>query len=149
MVNTVNKPNRVNALDQNECATKSMDNYNESSSMQLKWIKLGRKNIEFAVSLFHEYSDTLKVIDFACSHGKNSMTVINQLFDELIEKRHHLVNKLKSIGIYHNDLPDNDFEEVLKCVEDEKIGYKYHKLIKSNQISLLTTCVGKTYYEKI
>jgi hypothetical protein len=77
------------------------------------------------------------------------MTVINQLFDELVEKRPHLVSKLKSVGIYHNDLPDNDFDEVLKCVEDEKIGYKHHNLIKLNQISLLTTCIGKTYYEKI
>jgi hypothetical protein len=29
-------------------ASKSMDNYNESSSMQLNWIILGRKNVELA-----------------------------------------------------------------------------------------------------
>ncbi|KXN65252.1 S-adenosyl-L-methionine-dependent methyltransferase [Conidiobolus coronatus NRRL 28638] len=149
MANPNYKPKRVNSFDQNESASKSMDNYNESSSMQLNWIILGRKNVELAAELLKEDGTTLNIVDFACSHGKNSMTVINQLFDHLNTNNVLLAKNLKEIIVYHNDLPDNDFDEVLKCVEDKEIGYKVNELIESNNIEIETRFVGKTYYEQI
>lgn len=99
--------------------------------------------------MLKEDSSTLNIVDFACSHGKNSMTVINQLFDNLSSNNFTLANNLKEIIVYHNDLPDNDFEEVLKCVEDKEIGYKVNDLIEINNIALETRFIGKTYYEQI
>jgi hypothetical protein len=71
------------------------------------------------------------------------------MFDQLNSSRPTLAENLKEIIIYHNDLPDNDFREVMKCVEDRKLGYKYHELIESSQIELDIKCVGKSYYESI
>jgi hypothetical protein len=91
----------------------------------------------------------LTIADFGCSHGKNSMSVINQMFDQLNSSRPTLAKNLKEIIIYHNDLPDNDFKEVLKCAEDTNLGYKEHGLVKSNQVEIDTRCIGKSYYESI
>jgi hypothetical protein len=75
------------------------------------------------------------------------MSVINQLLDCLNNTRD--VKNIKSIMVYHNDLPDNDFDEVMKCANNPKIGYKTHELIISKDIKLDTRTVGKSYYNQI
>jgi hypothetical protein len=99
------------------------------------------------VPLLQLEDDTFTVVDFACSHGKNSMSVINQLLDGVNNIKD--VQNIKSMMVYHNDLPDNNFDEVMKCVNDTQIGYKSHNMFTSKDIQLESRCIGRTYYQQI
>lgn len=92
-------------------------------------------------------SSTLSVGDYGCSQGKNSMAIINLIFNEL--KSLENVDKIENIRVYHEDLPDNDFNEVKKCVEDLEFGYLNHDLIKSKGIKIDPYYIGKSYYQQI
>ncbi|KXN68620.1 S-adenosyl-L-methionine-dependent methyltransferase [Conidiobolus coronatus NRRL 28638] len=139
---------RVNSGDQMESVSKSMKDYNKASSMQLKLIEGGRGNIQLAAPLLPKHEGTVKVADFGCSYGRNSMFVMRHLLDEMKLYPNYISN-LSNLVFYHEDLPDNDFDAVRSCVEDPEIGYPYHELVKQNNIRTSTECIGRTYYDQI
>jgi hypothetical protein len=57
--------------------------------------------------------------------------------------------EIKNIHIYHEDLPDNDFNEVKTCIEDLESGCLIHDLIKSNRIKIEPIYIGRSYYKSI
>jgi hypothetical protein len=87
--------------------------------------------------------EEFNILDLGCSHGKNSMIIVNKILDQLVGNSNHI----KLVNVVHEDLPDNDFEEVLRCVNDPQIGYKNHKLAKTAKLEPYT--VGKSFYQVV
>jgi hypothetical protein len=102
----------------------------------------------FKVENLPKHSGSLNIGDYGCSQGKNSMFVINHILGKLQNNPKYLEG-LKQLFVYHEDLPDNDFNQVRECVEDPSIGYKHHNLIISAEIDVNPNFIGKSYYESI
>lgn len=94
------------------------------------------------------HQGSLSVVDLGCAHGKQSMSVIKQLFDELKTQPNYIQN-LNQLNIYHEDLPDNDFKAVEKSINDPEVGYLTHDLVKQNSIKVNYSFIGKSFYEEI
>jgi hypothetical protein len=76
------------------------------------------------------------------------MFIIGHILDKLHSNPKYLEG-LKQLNVYHEDLPDNDFNQVRECIEDPSMGYKHHNLIVSADIDVNPNFVGKSYYESI
>jgi hypothetical protein len=100
------------------------------------------------VPLLPKHDGTVKVADFGCSYGRNSMFVMKHLLDEM-KLYPNYTNNLTNMVFYHEDLPDNDFDAVRSCIQDPEIGYPFHEMVKKNNIKTSTECIGRTYYEQI
>ncbi|KXN68615.1 S-adenosyl-L-methionine-dependent methyltransferase [Conidiobolus coronatus NRRL 28638] len=138
----------ISPFDQSESVSKSMKDYNKSSSTQLGIIKRGLDNIAIAVPNLPQNQGCLQVVDFGCSQGKNSIFVINNLLDEM-QLSFKYIKAINKLTVYHVDLPDNDFDGLRDCLIDPNISYLNHNLVKSRNIDVKVECVGKTYYDQI
>jgi hypothetical protein len=76
------------------------------------------------------------------------MIAINQLFD-LLASNDQVSNKLKKLLVYHEDLEENDFDQVQQCLDDPTISYLNHSLIKSNSIQTQVQFLPKSFYEAL
>lgn len=90
----------------------------------------------------------LAIGDLGCSHGKNSMLVIGQLL-ELVEKNKSIGKKLKNLEFHHEDLEDNDFDQVQKCLNDRSISYQYNNYVINNNITTSVYFLPKSFYEPL
>jgi hypothetical protein len=90
----------------------------------------------------------LTIGDLGCSHGKNSMTAINQLLG-LVEKNDNINRKIEKLLIYHEDLESNDFDQVQDCLDDNSISYLNNSFIKNNNISTRAHFLPKTFYQPL
>jgi DNA-binding ferritin-like protein (Dps family) len=119
---------------------KSMANYNKNSNFQKMCNERCEKLIEehlTITSILEEFN----ILDLGCSHGKNSMIIVNKILDQL--KRNSA--QVKRLNVIHDDLAENDFDEVLKCINDPSTGYLSHELSKS--LKIVPHIVKKSFYE--
>ncbi|KXN67945.1 S-adenosyl-L-methionine-dependent methyltransferase [Conidiobolus coronatus NRRL 28638] len=125
-----------------------MKDYNKASSMQLRVIENCYNNMEILTDNLKLKGDQLAVGDLGCSHGRNSMTAINQLLG-LVEKNESISSKLKKLIVYHEDLEDNDFDQVQQCLNDKSISYLNNSYIANNNISTSVEFVPKSFFEPL
>ncbi|KXN66200.1 S-adenosyl-L-methionine-dependent methyltransferase [Conidiobolus coronatus NRRL 28638] len=126
----------------NEVISKSMENYNKNSDFQ----KVCNERCERLIEEHLITADSLKefnILDLGCSHGKNSMIIVNKILDQLKENS----TQVKLVNVVHEDLPENDFEQVIRCINDPTIGYLNHALSKTLEIKSHT--VGKSFYDLV
>ncbi|KXN67941.1 S-adenosyl-L-methionine-dependent methyltransferase [Conidiobolus coronatus NRRL 28638] len=135
-------------IDKTNRSSKPMKDYNKSSSVQLKLIQNGFDNLKILTENIKLSGNKLTIGDLGCSHGKNSMTAINQLL-ELIENSSNISNKLKNLYIYHEDLDSNDFNQVHKCLDDKSISYLNNRYIINNSIVTDVQFLPKSFYEPL
>jgi hypothetical protein len=64
----------------------------------------------------HEYS----IIDYGCSLGANSVLAMNRLIQYVHEHK-----SIKSFSAYHNDLPTNDFNALLRNLRNSTNDYQH------------------------
>jgi hypothetical protein len=76
------------------------------------------------------------------------MIAINQLLD-LLASNDQVSKKLKKLLVYHEDLEENDFDQVQQCLDDPTISYLNHSLIKSNSIQTQAQFLPKSFYEAL
>ncbi|KXN66199.1 S-adenosyl-L-methionine-dependent methyltransferase [Conidiobolus coronatus NRRL 28638] len=126
----------------NDSISKPMENYNKNSNFQEICNKSCERLIE--TYLTKKYNqEQFNILDLGCSHGKNSMIIVNKILDQLASNG----SSIGKIGVIHEDLPDNDYDEVLKCVNDPKIGYINHSL--ASKSTIVPHTVGISYYENV
>jgi hypothetical protein len=76
------------------------------------------------------------------------MTAINQLLG-LAEKKQGIGSKLKKLLIYHEDLEDNDFDQVQQCLNDKSISYLSNSYLTNNGISTGVKFIPKSFFEPL
>jgi hypothetical protein len=122
--------------------TKSLYNYNKNCSFQ----EICNKRSELLIKTYltKTYNqEEFNILDLGCSQGKNSMVIVNRILDQLLDCS---VN-VKKLNIIHEDLPENDFDEVLRCINNPKIGYLNHPSTKTTK--LISHIVGKSFYHPV
>lgn len=116
-----------------------MLDYNESSKWQASTnsyaIEVLKKCGESLASSGHSQ---ITVADFGCSHGKNSMTCIKSIFDGF--PMHSNAN----LKVILNDLPENNFLEVEKCLKNPQLSFKHHNLPAAKQAKY--EFCGRSFY---
>ncbi|ORX83413.1 S-adenosyl-L-methionine-dependent methyltransferase [Basidiobolus meristosporus CBS 931.73] len=129
-----------------------MMSYNKSSSLQAQMNEHGISVLKkLAQALMKELSavprntkTTFTIGDYGCSHGANSMAVVNGILSSLQELEG---NKHLTIHVYHNDLPNNDFGELLKCLDNPDLSYLNHTFITgSPAVDVLTMLSAKSFF---
>ncbi|KXN67944.1 S-adenosyl-L-methionine-dependent methyltransferase [Conidiobolus coronatus NRRL 28638] len=125
-----------------------MNDYNNSSKAQLKVIENSLESLKILNENIEMRGDSLAIGDLGCSHGKNSMLAINQLLG-LIENNKNIGTKLKSLQVYHEDLKDNDFDQVQACLDDKLISYLHNSYITKNNIATDVRFLPKSFYEPL
>ncbi|CAA7019377.1 unnamed protein product [Microthlaspi erraticum] len=58
----------------------------------------------------------IKVADFGCSSGENTLLVLSLIFNTIMESYQHIGQNLPEIDFCLNDLPENDFNTTFKLV---------------------------------
>ncbi|KAK9760787.1 hypothetical protein K7432_014824 [Basidiobolus ranarum] len=137
-----------NSVESQNCTTQPMKDYNSNSKIQAQFNQLGIDELKALVQRqAPNISTTFTIGDFGCSHGGNSMTIINAILDSIQATRKDTTPL--SVQVYHNDLPSNDFEEVFKCLHDPNLTYQYHSLLKVNPDNqILTMISAKSFYSQ-
>ncbi|KXN67939.1 S-adenosyl-L-methionine-dependent methyltransferase [Conidiobolus coronatus NRRL 28638] len=135
-------------VDNVNLGTKPMNDYNKSSSMQQRVIENGYDNLVVLNENIKLNGNKLTIGDLGCSHGKNSMTAINQLLG-LIEKNESINSKIEKLLVYHEDLEFNDFNQVQNCLDDKSISYLNNSYITKNKISTEIQFLPKSFYEPL
>ncbi|KXN67934.1 S-adenosyl-L-methionine-dependent methyltransferase [Conidiobolus coronatus NRRL 28638] len=129
-------------------SSKPMKDYNKASNMQLRIIENGFDSLKILTDNVKLIGNKLTVGDLGCSHGRNSMAVINKLLG-LIENNASISNKLIDLLVYHEDLESNDFSQVQECLDDKSISYLNNSYIKNNNISTEVQLLPKSFYESL
>ncbi|KXN66198.1 S-adenosyl-L-methionine-dependent methyltransferase [Conidiobolus coronatus NRRL 28638] len=127
-------------MPESKVMTKSMVNYNKNSDFQKMCNERCEKLIEEHLTNT-DSQEEFNILDLGCSHGKNSMIIVNKILDQLVGNS----NNIKLVNVVHEDLAENDFDEVLKCIDDPSTGYLSHELSKS--LEIVPHTVGKSFYE--
>ena len=83
--------------------SKSLSNYNKVSESQLKVALKFLPELLIALKNAEKVSqNTINIVDYGCSEGKNSLTTFFSLFSSFRE------TSSKPISVLHADLPENN-----------------------------------------
>ncbi|KAK9696214.1 hypothetical protein K7432_012590 [Basidiobolus ranarum] len=131
---------------QETCTPQAMKDYNSNSKVQAQFNQFGIEVLNKTVQNL-DIGSTFTIGDYGCSHGRNSMTVINAILDSIHARRSN--TQPLTVQVYHNDLPLNDFGEVFKCLQDPTLTYQNHSLVNSNPDHLIITMISaKSFYSQ-
>lgn len=116
---------------------KALKKYNQSSKWQLQHslnlIPIISKYLNLANSLNPE---RIHIVDYACSEGYTSMMTFQKVFSEF---RSH---SQTPIHITHTDLPENDWCEFFKTINNSENSH-------INQANVHYSAIGKSYYNQL
>ncbi|KAJ9071456.1 hypothetical protein DSO57_1036708 [Entomophthora muscae] len=70
------------------------------------------------------------------------MACINAILDGYPPQGNHI-----NFQVYLNDLPDNDFSEVAKCIADPAVGFESHELFRQGA-TVSTFMVARSFYQQ-
>lgn len=81
------------------------------------------------------------MVDFGCSHGRNSMACVKSALDGIP------TDLGCQISVHLNDLPDNDFQEVEKCLKDPQLSYNFHTILSNPKTNITTHFNKGSFYQ--
>lgn len=121
--------------------TKGMtSSYNRDSRTQqedfLRCLDTLLQCIDVAVT---ERARLYSIIDYGCSLGANSVLAMNRLIEHI-----HNRKSVTTFSAYHNDLPSNDFNALLKNLYDSRANYQ-----RISGCQVFTQLVPSSFFQQV
>ncbi|CAL1384161.1 unnamed protein product [Linum trigynum] len=129
--------------------------YANNSTVQSKIISLAKPATEEAIGALLRgclqvrgtVPETLGIADLGCSSGPNAFRVVSEIIDVVFEECLRMDRPVPELGIYLNDLPSNDFNNVFGSLPD---FYKRLKEEKGDdRIGCFVSATAGSFYGRL
>ncbi|CAL1355814.1 unnamed protein product [Linum trigynum] len=128
--------------------------YANNSTVQSKIISLAKPETEKAlVGLLQRclvdgttVLERLGIVDMGCSSGPNAFRVVSEIIDVVFAECQKMDRPVPELGIYLNDLPCNDYNNVFVSLPE---FYKRLKEEKGDQISCFVSATPGSFYGRL